>query len=217
MRTEDAAERRVFDREFYLDGAVALARKLLGAVLVCYSPEGTTSGRIVETEAYAGRDDAACHSYGRTAPRGHRTDVMFGPGGFAYVYLIYGMYNCFNVVANAAGEPEAVLIRAAEPTGGICLMKSRRNTSDTLKLCSGPGRLCMAMGITRAMNGTYVCGGGKISIVEGEEIGWDAISVTPRINVDNSGDAKSYPYRFVARDSAFLSTRRFVPGGSARI
>ena len=219
MMTGDAAgkaEKRI-GREFYLDSAVEVARKLLGAVLICNSPEGVTSGRIVETEAYAGRSDAACHSYGRTAPCGHRTDVMFGPGGSAYVYLIYGMYNCFNVVANVAGEPEAVLIRAVEPTGGIRLMESRRNTSDRLKLCSGPGKLCMAMGITRAMNGTDICGGEEISIVQGEAMDLDAISVTPRINVDNSGDAKSYPYRFVARGSAFLSTRRFVPGGRARL
>jgi DNA-3-methyladenine glycosylase len=205
------AGKRIFDREFYSESAVGVAKKLLGAVLICDSPEGAVSGRIVETEAYAGRNDAACHSYGRTAPSGHRTDVMFGPGGFAYVYLIYGMYNCFNVVANVTGEPEAVLIRAVEPTGGIQLMAARRNTSDPLKLCSGPGKLCMAMGITRAMNGTDICGGGKIFITKGDVINRDAISVTPRINVDYSGEAKSYPYRFVIRDSAFLSTRRFVP------
>jgi DNA-3-methyladenine glycosylase len=210
MKAENAAEKRVFDRGFYLNCAVAVARRLLGAVLMCDSPEGMTCGRIVETEAYAGRDDAACHSYGRTAPCGHRTDVMFGPGGFAYVYIIYGMYNCFNVVANAAGEPEAVLIRAVEPMDGIRLMEIRRNTTDLLKLCSGPGKLCIAMGITRAMNGTDICGGGKISIVEGDDIDDNAISVTPRINVDSSGDARSYPYRFVVRESAFLSTRRFV-------
>ncbi|MDR1483165.1 MAG: DNA-3-methyladenine glycosylase [Synergistaceae bacterium] len=216
MKRDNAARKRVFEREFYLDGAVAVARKLLGAVLICDSPEGATCGRIVETEAYAGRSDEACHSYGRTASSGHRTDVMFGPGGFAYIYLIYGMYNCFNVVANAIGEPEAVLIRAIEPTDGIRLMESRRNTTDPLKLCGGPGKLCIAMGITRAMNGTDVCGGGRISIAKGDDINDDAVSVTPRINVDYSGEAKSYQYRFVLRDSAFLSTRRFLTARARR-
>jgi DNA-3-methyladenine glycosylase len=187
-------------------------------VLVCRSPDGDAFGRIVETEAYAGRDDAACHSYGRPAPTGlHRTDVMFGTGGHAYVYLIYGMYDCFNVVANVQGEPEAALIRAIEPLGGLDLMASRRGTSERRRLCSGPGKLCMALGITRDMNGADLCDGEKIFIAGGNDgINEADISATPRINVDYAGDASAYPYRFALRDSGFLSTRRFMPASPSR-
>lgn len=205
-------ERERLRREFYLDGAVRVARGLLGALLVHRGPEGTVAGRIVETEAYAGASDAACHAYGRTGPTGaHRTDVMFGEGGHAYVYLIYGMYDCFNVVAGREGQPEAVLIRALEPVEGISLMCGRRGTDDVRKLCSGPGKLCMALGITRALNGEDLCRGAHLFLARGECPPDAQVSATPRINVDYAGEACAYPYRFVVRDSAFLSTRRFLP------
>lgn len=199
------------NRGFYMDGAVALARKLLGCELIRRSPEGAASGIIVETEAYAGQADAACHSYKHTAPvKGHRTNVMFGPGGFAYVYLIYGMYRCFNVVANEPGIPEAVLIRALEPSSGISLMSSRRGTDDARKLCGGPGNLCAALGITRMDYGEDLCGD-DLFIRPGLTVTDEAVLATPRINVDRSGEASLYPYRFVIKDSEFLSTRRFLP------
>jgi DNA-3-methyladenine glycosylase len=180
-----------YERDFFLTGAVTLARRLLGAVLAHDSPDGLTAGVVVEAEAYAGRTDAACHAYGREAPTGrHRTDVMFAPGGLAYVYLIYGMYNCFNVTANAEGEPEAVLIRALEPVEGARLMASRRGTDDARKLCSGPGKLCMAMGITLEDYGADLTGE-KIFLLEGAD--------------------GHLPYRFVVRGSKFLSTRKFLP------
>ncbi|MDR1966241.1 MAG: DNA-3-methyladenine glycosylase [Synergistaceae bacterium] len=200
----------VLGREFYMEGAVAVARKLLGAVLVRNSPQGTASGVIVETEAYAGRDDAACHSYKRDAPAsGHRTNVMFGPGGVAYVYLIYGMHCCFNVVANLPGLPEAVLIRALEPKDGIALMRERRGVPGLKNLCSGPGKLCAALGITRDLYGADLCGG-EIYIERGEPVPDESALSTRRINVDYSGEASLYPYRFVIKDSGFLSTRRYV-------
>jgi DNA-3-methyladenine glycosylase len=211
MRYSDLDRLDVIRREFYLDGAAKVARNLLGALLVRVSPDGVTCGRVVETEGYAGRHDAACHSYGRDAPSGHRTDVMFGPGGYAYVYLIYGMYDCFNVVANVEGEPEAALVRAVEPIEGLGIMAARRNTSDPRKLCSGPGKLCMAMGITRGLNGADLCRRDEIFLLEGDRIEDEAVSATPRINVDYAGQDASFPYRFVIRDSEFLSTTRFVP------
>jgi DNA-3-methyladenine glycosylase len=169
---------------------------------------GETSGLIVEAEAYAGREDAACHSYKRGAPSGgHRTNVMFGPGGRAYVYLIYGMYNCFNVVANIPGEPEAVLIRALEPRDGIPVMKKRRKVQDLKKLCSGPGKLCMALDITRAHYGVDLCASGALFITEGEHVSEDRISAVPRINVEYAGEAALLPYRFVLRESEFLSKK----------
>jgi DNA-3-methyladenine glycosylase len=199
----------ILEREFYMEGAVAVARKLLGHILVSRSPEGETSGMITETEAYAGREDAACHSYKREAPSaGHRANVMFGPGGYAYVYLIYGMYRCFNVVANIPGLPEAVLIRALEPRAGVELMRSRRKTPKLKDLCGGPGKLCQALDITLADYGADLRGG-RIFITRGEDVPDSAALATRRINVDYAGEASGYPYRFVIRESGFLSTRRY--------
>jgi DNA-3-methyladenine glycosylase len=194
-----------------LRDAVVVARELLGKKLIRLdeASEGWLSGIIVETEAYAGREDAACHAYRRQGPsKGRRTDVMFGLGGYAYVYLIYGMYNCFNAVANAEGEPEAVLIRALEPREGIDSMKDRRKTRDLKNLCSGPGKLCMALGITREHYGADLCAGGRNGapfITEGEAVSPDQILATPRVNVDYAGEAAHYLYRFIVRDSMFLS------------
>ena len=194
-----------------MSDAVTAARALLGTLLVRESEDGLTAGRIVETEAYAGSSDAACHSYRiKSKKNRHRTSIMFERGGYAYIYLIYGVYNCFNVVANAAGEPEAVLIRALEPTEGIDIMSVRRGTDSQQKLCSGPGKLCMAMGITLADYGADLCSGRGLYIVRDKEVGAESVLSTPRINVDYSGEAASYPYRFVIADSRFLSTRRFL-------
>jgi DNA-3-methyladenine glycosylase len=194
-------------RDFYLRGALPLARDLLGKTLVHITDGAETGGLIVETEAYTGRKDAACHSYGKKGPSaGHRTNVMFGPGGYAYVYLIYGMYNCFNVVANEEGEPEAVLIRALEPRMGISLQQERRGTQKLENLCSGPGKLCMALDITRKHYGADLCGSG-LFIAEGETIPENRVLATPRINVDYAGEAAGLPYRFIVKDSKFLSVR----------
>ena len=194
-------------RKFYLTNAVTLARSLLGKRLIHRSPEGITSGRIVETEAYAGSDDAACHSYRRSGPEGnHRTNIMFGQGGYAYVYLIYGMYHCFNIVAGDVGQPEAVLIRALEPLEGIPLMEKRRQiTGDVKKLCNGPGKLCIAMGITREHYGCDLRQGELIIADSNQVIPPEAVLATPRINVDYAGEAAEYPYRFILRDCSFLS------------
>lgn len=200
----------VIPRECYRQGAISLARALLGATLTHDTADGLTAGKIVETEAYAGHTDAACHAYGRQAPCGeHRTNVMFGSGGFAYVYLIYGMYNCFNVVANVEGEPEAVLVRALEPLEGLDLMRLRRGVQDPRKLCSGPGKLCIAMGITRELYGTDLCGD-RLYLTLGNGVPDGAILATPRINVDYAGEDSAKPYRFVLKDSKHLSTRRFL-------
>jgi DNA-3-methyladenine glycosylase len=198
---------RVLPRKFYFSDAVTLARSLLGKRSIHRSPDGVTSGRIVETEAYAGFHDAACHSYRRKGPEGnHRTNIMFARGGYAYVYLIYGMYHCFNVVAADVGEPEAVLIRALEPLEGIPLMEKRRQiTGAVKKLCNGPGKLCVAMGITREHYGCDLRLGELVIVDSNQAVPPEAIEATPRINVDYSGDAAEYPYRFILRESPFLS------------
>jgi len=127
----------------------ALARALIGHVLVSDRVDGRTAGRIVEVEAYVPRD-AASHAYaGKTA----RTAVMFGPPLHAYVYLIYGMYHCFNITSEPEGEGAGVLVRALEPLEGIALMQARRGIAAERELCRGPGRLAAALGIDRSADG----------------------------------------------------------------
>ena len=135
---------------FFSAGTVAVARALLGKILVSESPEGRVAGRIVETEAYL-CDDAACHaSRGET----QRNRAMFGPAGRSYTYLIYGMYRCFNVVTGPKGVGEAVLIRALEPLEGLDLMAMRRGRAEPKALCSGPGKLVIALGISGLPDGS---------------------------------------------------------------
>jgi len=140
-------------KKFFDRPTVDLAKALLGKYLVF----GDLKGRIVETEAYLYRDDPACHaSRNRTA----RNEPMFGPAGNIYVYLIYGMYNCMNIVSGKTDEGEAVLIRALEPIQGIDLMRERRGIAKVEHLCNGPGKLTQAFGITREHN--------NLSLLDGE-------------------------------------------------
>src|SRR5687767_2045780 len=140
----------VLPRSFYEQETITVAKQLLGKVLVHKSFGGVTAGKIVETEAYLEQDDPANH-----AARGQtvRNAAMFGPPGYSYIYLIYGMYSCFNVVTGAEGVGEAVLIRALEPLEGIDVMQQRRSIQDVHKLCNGPGKLVIAMGITKELYG----------------------------------------------------------------
>jgi len=178
---------------------VQVARELLGKVVV----HGETAGRIVETEAYLGGDDLAAHS-----ARGltDRTRVIFGPAGYAYVYLIYGMYECLNLVAESRGVPGCVLIRALEPVAGIELMRARRPAARKVsQLADGPGKLTLALGITRAQNGADVTRGDLV-VREAEELARFEILVTPRIGITQSADL---PLRFVIAGSEFASARRY--------
>lgn len=187
------------ERKFYLQDGLTVARELIGKKLVTNLPEGVTSGIIVETEAYMGTIDAAAHSYkGKT----ERTKIFFGTGGFVYVYLIYGMYLCTNVVANVENIPEAVLIRALEPVDGVDLMKHRRGKKNLRELCSGPGKLSQAMGVTKKFYGADLCG--DEIFIETTEF-QSHVEATKRINVDYAGAATDYLWRFVATDSKFLS------------
>ena len=185
----------ILPRRFYARDTVEVARGLLGKILV----HGETSGKIVETEAYPGGDDLASHS-----ARGltDRTRVIFGPPGHAYVYFIYGMYECLNLVAEPDGRPGCVLIRALEPLDGIDSMQRRRPAAHNLHdLTSGPGRLTLALGITRAQNGADVTRG-PLTVRRPAGPDQFEIEVTPRIGIRHCAD---WPLRFVIKGNPFVS------------
>jgi DNA-3-methyladenine glycosylase len=188
-------------REFYLRDTLTVARELLGKLLA----HGETSGIIVETEAYMGPADAAAHSSG--GKRTPRTEVMYGEGGHAYVYLIYGLYRCLNVVTSGIDRPECVLIRALEPVSGLDIMRSRRKNRPDRELCRGPGRLCDALAIDRGCLGADLCSTEPpaLYITEGVFVPEQDIEATPRIGIDYAGEARFYPWRFVVRGSKFVS------------
>jgi DNA-3-methyladenine glycosylase len=187
-------------RSFYEQSTVVVAKQLLGKHLVRRHSKGTTVGRIVETEAYIGPQDLACHaSKGRTL----RTEVMFGPAGHAYVYFIYGFYNMLNLVTERKDYPAAVLIRAVEPVMGVDLMRARRQLDKLRDLASGPGKLCQAFAIDRSLNGADLCA--DVLYVEDRGVSQPKFRATPRIGVDYAGKWKDKKYRFVLRDSDFVS------------
>lgn len=190
---------------YYLnDDVVAVAKSLLGKLIVTSFDGKTTSAMITETEAYAGATDKASHAFGnrRTA----RTEVMFAEGGVAYVYLCYGIHHLFNVVTNVAGIPHAVLIRAGEPLEGIDQMLLRRKKlSLTPALTSGPGALSAALGIHTCHSGVALNGDG-ISIHDmGTNIGPSQIIAATRVGVAYAGADALLPYRFYIAGNRFVS------------
>lgn len=178
-------------RDFYNRSALVVARELLGKTLVHHVEGERRAARIVETEAYVGEHDLACHAAkGRTK----RTDVLYGPPGHAYVYFIYGMYYCFNVVTLPEGVAAAVLVRGVEPLEGI----SPAHTT------SGPGKLCRAMGITLAENRLDLLGE-RIFLEDAPPVPRGRILKGPRIGVDYAGEWAQRPYRFWVKDSPGVS------------
>jgi DNA-3-methyladenine glycosylase len=190
---------RILPRSFYARSTVEVARGLLGKVLV----HGPTAGIIVETEAYLGGEDLAAHSArGLTG----RTRVIFGPPGHAYVYLIYGMYECLNLVAERDGRPGCVLIRALQPVSGLELMHARRpGARQPEQFANGPGKLTLALGITRAHNGADVTRG-PLVVRQGEGAGPVEIVVTPRIGITRAAEL---PLRFLIARNGFVSGTRY--------
>ena len=176
-----------------------VARDLLGTILRCESPEGVATGRIVETEAYLGEHDLACHAAaGRTA----RTEGLYGDPGTAYIYFTYGMHWCANAVTRRVGLPSAVLIRALEPLEGLELMASRRpKAHDRRDLTNGPAKLCAALAITGELNGVPLRRS-RLTIHEGITIPRREIAITPRIGITRSVD---WPLRWIWTRSEYLS------------
>ena len=192
-------------RSFYSRSTLEVANDLLGKVLIRRLGRRKLAGRIVETEAYVGPHDLACH-----ASKGHtpRTAVMFGPPGFAYVYMIYGFYFCLNVVTEPEGYPAAVLIRAVEPLEGVDLMKKlRSHPVRHTNIASGPGKLCMAMSIDKQLNGADLLG--TTIWIEDRNIDRGAILTSPRVGVDYAGEYKDKPWRFFVDGSPHVSHVRF--------
>jgi DNA-3-methyladenine glycosylase len=184
-------------RVFYLRPAAQVARELLGKILTF---EGV-SGRIVETEAYLGKDDGAAHSARGITPR---TRVIFGPPGHAYVYFIYGMYDCLNIVCEPEGVAGCVLIRALEPVSGLDQMRIRRPSARRNEdLANGPGKLTRALGIRIAHNGVDVTKG-PITIHAPEQTGRFEIATSTRIGITKSADL---PLRFFIKDNRCVSRR----------
>lgn len=196
-------------RSFYLDDTVTVAKNLIGKLLVRKIGGETLSAVICETEAYTGFSDKACHSY---KGKSERIRVMFDEGGRAYVYLIYGMYCCFNITTREEGTPEAVLIRAAQPIEGITTMMQLRQRKKQIKslnernLLSGPGRLCDGLGIGKEDNGKLLTGE-ELFLCEGISVPSERIAATKRINIDYAQEAKDFLYRFVDKESPCLSLK----------
>jgi len=185
-------------RSFFARDALTVARALLGKTLV----HGEAGGTIVETEAYIAPGDRACHAYGgrRTA----RTEPLFGEAGHAYVYLIYGIYCCLNVVTGLQGEPQCVLIRALRPCRGVEVMSSRRGGKTERDLCRGPGKLCMALDVSRDLCGRDMTRGDFV-FLPGEDIPEDSVERTKRIGIDYAGEARDFLWRFTVKGDPCVS------------
>ncbi|MFQ6058393.1 MAG: DNA-3-methyladenine glycosylase [Anaerolineae bacterium] len=215
----------ILDRDFYERPTLEVARELLGQRLVRVLEGQRLSGLIVEVEAYIGEEDKASHAaVGRTP----RNEVMYGPAGHAYVYLIYGVHHCLNAVTEAEGFPAAVLIRAIEPREGIEVMRAHRPGRPDDQLTNGPAKLCQALAIDLSLNGADLCTGEVLFIEvanarrglgtsdslggcpasvreEGEHVADDVVIATPRIGVRGDELAKSRPWRFCMQGNRYVS------------
>jgi len=192
------------DRAFFSQDTITVARSLLGQRLVRILDDGQRlAGIIVECEAYVGEEDKACHAArGRTK----RNTVMYEQAGMAYIYLIYGMYHCLNVVTEREGFPAAVLIRALEPCEGLEQMRVYRSGRPDKELTSGPGRLCQALAIDRAFNRSNFRDNPTLFIEQGESP--SAIVSSPRIGITADQLAIERPWRFYAAGNPFVSHPR---------
>jgi DNA-3-methyladenine glycosylase len=197
---------RKLPRSFYLHDTVTVARELLGCVLWRRLGRGELlAARIVETEAYLGANDMASHA--RRGLRSERNASMYLEGGHAYVYFTYGMHWCLNVVTQEADLAEAVLLRGAEPVQGIDLMRERRpKAKKDWELMNGPGKICMALDIDRRLDGESLRG--DALWITGRDLDVQDIAVSPRIGIDNSGDAAAWPLRFFLRGNRNVSAYR---------
>ncbi len=187
-------------RAYYERPTIDVTRDLLGQVLVSVTPEGCTTGRIVETEAYLGAEDPASHA---ARLRTGRVKAMWGEPGIAYVYRSYGIHAMLNVVTEPLGATGAVLIRALEPVVGIDLMRVRRGVDEVRLLCSGPGKLCQALAIGLDLHGTDLVTSDRLWIAPGEPPG--NVSTSGRIGISRG---QAHPWRYWITDNPHVSAHR---------
>jgi DNA-3-methyladenine glycosylase len=193
------------DADFYQQDALVVAQKLIGKLLVRRLQGTEVICKIVETEAYIGPEDKGCHAYQNK--RTKRTEAMFTSGGHAYIYVIYGMYYCFNVVASVKDKPEAVLIRAVEPIAGIDIIRENRaiKSMKIAALTNGPGKLCQALNIDKKLNGYNLISEDELYLT-GDNTDQDyQLVATKRINIDYAEDYKDKPWRFYHQGNPFVS------------
>lgn len=183
---------------FFARPADLVARELLGATVISTLDGARTAGRIVETEAYLGYDDPASHGFRHR--RHAQNEALFGPPGTWYVYLSYGMHWCANLVCGEQGQASAVLLRALEPVEGLAVMRERRGGVVDRQLCSGPGKLCQALAISRDQDGQHIRGSG--AVVRAPDQAPAAVVATPRIGITKAVD---WPLRFVIDGSPWVS------------
>ncbi|MBA3344923.1 MAG: DNA-3-methyladenine glycosylase [Gemmatimonadales bacterium] len=188
---------------FFDRPAEIVARELLGTLVVSSVDGETTAGRVVETEAYLGYDDPASHGYRHR--RNQRNAALFGPPGTWYVYLSYGIHWCANLVCEAEGKAAAVLLRALEPVEGLDVMRRRRRVAADRDLCSGPGRLCQALGITRSLDGLPMPQSPVVVVFRQADGAPLSVAETPRIGITK---AAKWPLRFVIAGSPWASGKR---------
>lgn len=192
-------------REFFERNVVMVARDLLGSFLVHQTERGRVVGKIVETEAYGDATDLASHA--RFGERG-RSKIMFGPAGLLYVYSIYGLFELSNIICGPAGQAGAVLLRAAEITEGIELAKANLRQSKFVKIndkpATGPGKLSLAFGISRKINGANLITSDQVHLQSKDRSDFDIIT-TERIGIDYSKESKNLPWRFYIKDSPRIS------------
>jgi DNA-3-methyladenine glycosylase len=186
----------------YADGNPArIARFFLGKVLCVSADDGYAEGMITETEAYGGAEDAACHAH--LNRRTTRTEVMFAPGGVAYVYLCYGLHHLFNIITGPRDSPQAVLVRAVRIVAGSEAVRRRRRGVAEKDWASGPGRVCAALGIGRQHYGHDLAAGGAIWIEDrGIKVPRREITAGPRIGIAYAGDWVHVPWRFVWKQNS---------------
>ena len=189
-------------KSFYLQDGLTLARKLIGKYLVRKLNGYELKGKIVETEAYMGINDQGSHTYG--GKRTERTKILYAEGGLVYVYSIYGIYYCLNIVANQESTPQAVFIRALEPINGISTMKKNRDKTNIKNLTNGPSKLCQALKIDKALYGYDLKKGGNLYLENGKVV--ENISSSPRINIDYAQEDKDRPWRFCESGNPFVSS-----------
>lgn len=202
----------ILNKEFYSQGALTLAKELLGKIIVRVIDGVTLKGKIVETEAYIGEIDKASHAY--NGRRTERTEPLFREGGIAYVYFIYGLYHCFNVISGIEDKAEGVLIRAVEPLNEFDYLSMKRfnksyeelTASKKRLLTNGPSKLCMAYSIDKSQNYEKLYEKEDFYIEDSKEESFEIIEAK-RIGIDYAEEARDFPWRFYIKDNKYISVK----------